>query len=66
MIELQILNGTTYKYERKPICDEMPLVKLKAKKWFLWRLSLNCWLYQGYWDTKAEMMAFMTGLEGTR
>jgi hypothetical protein len=54
---LEVINGITYMYERKRIIDEMPLIKLKSKKWFLWRASDYRWEYLGHFDTKRQMLA---------
>ena len=53
---LEVINGVTYMYERKRIFEEMPLIKLKSKKWFLWRATEYRWEYLGYYDTKRDML----------
>jgi hypothetical protein len=55
METLEVVDGVTYKYERKPLEDVMPCTKGKTKYWFLWELVHGNWIYRGFFDTKAEM-----------
>lgn len=52
---LETVNGISFKYARKRICDEMPSIKLKSKKWFLWRKNIFGWEYLGFWDTNRDL-----------
>lgn len=48
------MGTSTFRYERKRICDEMPALKLKSKKWFLWEWNAGKWDYLGYFDTQKQ------------
>ena len=61
MSYLNVVNGITWKYEYKRIIDEMPIIKLKSKKWFLWRLTDGEWDYIGYYDTRGDVSTYILG-----
>ena len=58
MEQLEVINDTTFKYQQKAIEDELPVIKLKQKVWFLWQLINDEWEYLGFWNTKAKMLDF--------
>ena len=55
---LVVSHGYVFKYERKPLLEEMPSTLINKKVWILHQLideESDEWEYIGYFNTKAEM-----------
>ena len=62
MITIHKVGKETYKYEHKPLLEEMPYTLIKSKVWILYKKTVNGWEYEGNYTTKRELLDFIYGL----